>query len=564
MRAKTKILILLLAVIPSLFFTSCEKDLYEDAMYQDSKDFKVKKVNFKDIKSNRQAFRKIGESMIKKNPQMQYREVYNEEYGVFIDTTNILMLEKEGKHSFTFRITNQEVLNKFENLVLTSKDDGSYYAYIVEYLISPQEIIILNNGGTLNEKEPTAITKVENLARFSITGNGAACVDVLSYHVHMCRDKNGREMVDNGELGNGCVGMPYEVEYFIVTIDAGCLSNGGGNTSNPDSGTPSDGSSGSTGNGSSTSTGSTSSGNTGNTNPTNPPTTTNPPQTTDNGNHILTTPIIEIEGITLFINGLSQQQQDWWNLDATPEVKQEIKNYFHQNNGSTEAQEFVEQAINDFIDGENCVVLPEVFNLSEVEAPFNPNLFGDYTESTTQQDHEDIKQQFNILRSTEGNLAAVNYLINTYSMNDFGPNTINFNYTISFLNGLAIEAHANAIIGYNSSGVMTSCNIEIDINLLSYADFGYITRVIKHELYHVLQGEFYGQNGLSNAAREFDAYYSQIFRFNNLKRIQDMSLTIGLAKFMINYMNQMSDSEKETRQDMIDKVKQTFKELCID
>jgi len=114
--------------------------LYEDSIQNTvpKKDIQLKKVSFKDFKSNRQAYQKLGEARIKKNPSLQYRGVYNEDYGVFIDTTNIVKLEKDGKHSFTFRITNKDVLNKIENLVLNSKDDGSYEAFITEYLLSPQ------------------------------------------------------------------------------------------------------------------------------------------------------------------------------------------------------------------------------------------------------------------------------------------------------------------------------------------------------------------------------------------------------------------------------------------
>jgi len=147
-------------------------------------------------------------------------------------------------------------------------------------------------------------------------------------------------------------------------------------------------------------------------------------------------------------------------------------------------------------------------------------------------------------------------------MNTFGPNTVNFSYSISFGNGLPTGDHANAIIGYNASGNMVTCQLQIDTNLLSYADFGYITRVIKHELYHVLQAEFYGQNGLSNPAREFDAYWASIFRFNNLKKIEDLSLTNGLANLMCKYMNQMSLTEKSSRSDMIDTVNETFSQIC--
>ena len=164
-----------------------------------------KKVSFKEIKSNRQAFKKLGEVLIKKNPSLQYRGVYNEDYGVFIDTTNIVKLEKDGKHSFTFRITNQDVLNKIENLVLNSKDDGSYEAFITEYLLSPQEMIVLENKLPLNNKEPKSITKVENLARFDIFGSGAGCVTYHTFTKYVCNDRDGNQIESEGNNDTRCV-----------------------------------------------------------------------------------------------------------------------------------------------------------------------------------------------------------------------------------------------------------------------------------------------------------------------------------------------------------------------
>lgn len=231
-----------------------------------------------------------------------------------------------------------------------------------------------------------------------------------------------------------------------------------------------------------------------------------------------------------------------------------------------QAFEFAEEAMSELCGsaGPTCVILPLVLNPSEIVADYDPNLFGDYPVPSVQQDHDAIQQQFNNLRNTSGNLAAVNYLINTYNMNTFGPNTITTNYPIVFANGLSNGAQANAVIGYDTSGTMATCHVEIDIDLFTFTDFGYLTRVIKHELYHILQAEFYGQNGISNPAREFDAYFSQIFRFPNLKLINDLSLTDGLANLMCNYMNQMTTTEKSNRQDMIEHVNKTFTQICKD
>ncbi|MDD3005629.1 hypothetical protein, partial [Flavobacterium sp.] len=221
-----------------------------------------------------------------------------------------------------------------------------------------------------------------------------------------------------------------------------------------------------------------------------------------------------------------------------------------------------EEAINKFINGEDCVILPTVFNPLNIVADFDSSLLGDYPAPLIDPDHDAIEQQFVNLRNTSGNLAAVNYLISTYSMNTFNTMTVTFSYSITFGNGLPTGDHANAIIGYNTNGTMVSCELQIDTNLFSIADFGYITRVIKHELYHILQAQVYGQFNVSNAAREFDAYYSQLFGFRNLKRINDLGIEEGIAEKLWQYANQMTASEKNEAEKKINKVKQYFPEIC--
>lgn len=228
-----------------------------------------------------------------------------------------------------------------------------------------------------------------------------------------------------------------------------------------------------------------------------------------------------------------------------------------------EALDLVKEAIQDLAVGE-CINFPNFNDASEVIADFNPNLFGDYVNPNNQLNHNAIKTQYEQKRINDGDLAAVNYLISTYSMETFGQNSISFNYSISLVNQLPQGEPAITVSGYNSSGNMVSCEIKIDNDLFSYDDFGFITRVIKHELLHVLQGQYYGQNGPSNAAREFDAYYSQIFRFKDLKQIQNVSILKQLAEYMDDNMDQMLQSEKTLRQDMIDRAKQTFPKICGD
>lgn len=331
--------------------------------------------------------------------------------------------------------------------------------------------------------------------------------------------------------------MGFDYEMQVITINLSCLADsggGGGNTGTSGSGTNGSTSSGDSGysNGSTSSTGS--GGSTG-----------------SNSNTINTTYVPCTECLDFspelgdFIYNLNTNQLDFWN-NLNIRIQQQIVEFLNQNNYSVEAIEIIIFALTDLMNDE-CAILPTFLDPTQVSAPYDPDLFGDYPVSTTQQDHDAIQQQFNNLRNTVGNLAAVNYLITTYNMNAFGSNSINFNYTISFENGLSNGADANAIRTF-TNGILTSCNLEIDINLFSSVDFGYITRVIKHELLHILQGITYGQYGVSLAAQEFDAYYLQIFGFKELKAISNASIQYQLAKKMITYMKQLTTSEKIRKQ----------------
>lgn len=75
-----------------------------------------------------------------------------------------------------------------------------------------------------------------------------ACASSYTYSYNACYNASGYIIFNNGELGNGCVGLGFEYEMQVITIDMVCLSEGsGGGTSG------STGSTGSTSSGTSTS-----------------------------------------------------------------------------------------------------------------------------------------------------------------------------------------------------------------------------------------------------------------------------------------------------------------------
>ncbi|MBM6498793.1 hypothetical protein [Flavobacterium macrobrachii] len=322
---------LLLSLIFATIFSGCEaeKDYISDNSL--NQNYQLKRISFSEFKSNQSAFQKLREARSKKNPNILNRGVYNEDYGVFIDTTNIVVVENDGKHSITFQIIDEAFSNKVENLVLNSKDDV-YVAYITEYLLSQQELQAIGDGGELLSKEPDAITMLENNARISISGNGAHCVDVITVITRYCEDINGKVIENKGE---GCYGGFFEVEHQVLTISEGCLSNGGGSSGgiggyNPPTsgGNPVSGGGGSTG------------GSTGN---------TNPDINDGNPNPIITTPVLNQSKTEIkLLNTFSDEQLNWWKNEADDEVKEDILAYINQylTLEQNEAIEFASELIN--------------------------------------------------------------------------------------------------------------------------------------------------------------------------------------------------------------------------
>ncbi|HEU4497541.1 MAG TPA: hypothetical protein VFR70_10860 [Flavobacterium sp.] len=114
-------------------------------------DIRFKKITFRELKSNRRAFDEFKDARLRKNPALRNSRIYDENYGVFIDTANIIRIEKDGRHSITMQIVGEPEDMKIENLVLNSREGGGYDAYIAEYRLSQQELNTLMNGVRLRQ-----------------------------------------------------------------------------------------------------------------------------------------------------------------------------------------------------------------------------------------------------------------------------------------------------------------------------------------------------------------------------------------------------------------------------
>lgn len=107
---KKQILKVLLFCSVVLFFNCQNDDLQKnEPIVENQNEYIVNQISFKKLKENAKAFQKL-----KEDTSLMGRGVFNEDYGVFIDTTNIMMIEKDGKHSFTFQIINEVMMAKLK------------------------------------------------------------------------------------------------------------------------------------------------------------------------------------------------------------------------------------------------------------------------------------------------------------------------------------------------------------------------------------------------------------------------------------------------------------------
>ena len=250
----------------------------------------------------------------------------------------------------------------------------------------------------------------------------------------------------------------------------------------------------------------------------------------------------------------SSVPSDFENADISPSQLPEI---------SEEAVSFATESVKNAAET-NCVYILEVENLEGIKEEYDPQLLGDEPDPLVQQDHEAIKTQYQTFIDAGNIIGGVNYLINSYSMETFGSSQISTTYSIEIVQNIA-NANGLTICEYDAAtGNVISCNITLEEELINIEDFGYVTRAIKHELYHVLQAQAYGAYNVSEAAREFDAYYASIFRFPKLPRVNDAARLIQLVVWFDESWDAMTDEEKEQSRPTYDKVKAVFPEYCDD
>lgn len=116
--------------------------------YISLKELKQKTADFENFK---EAENKLKSQAKNNNAKM----AYDSNLGFYIDTENILLIEKDGYHSYTFPILRDEGEGKIENLVISFNSGMEMQACISQYDLTVSEKELIAAGGTiadLNQK----------------------------------------------------------------------------------------------------------------------------------------------------------------------------------------------------------------------------------------------------------------------------------------------------------------------------------------------------------------------------------------------------------------------------
>lgn len=195
MNTKIKLLFKFLLIISLITFSSCEKDLYEDALKQKN-EIVIKRVSLKELSKaeNPKLFEKIDKVKIKLRNELG-RIVYDSINDFYFDDENgkEIVLEN-GKKTFTFSIISREGDEKIENILFEENEINEYDAYRVKYNFTEEDLKNLSQQ-ELSQQQIT-YTALET-GRQQIL-----CVDIWTftplYHGCTQTHTNGETCIDTG------------------------------------------------------------------------------------------------------------------------------------------------------------------------------------------------------------------------------------------------------------------------------------------------------------------------------------------------------------------------------
>jgi hypothetical protein len=138
---------------------SCEKNLYEDAIYKSG--INVNYVNSIALKNNVELMKTLNIKKILKT-NLEGRIINDSVNGFSIDTEMVKYLTSGNFHSYTFEVLEKQP-GKLDNLVLMSQSDGTYAPYYVSYTLTDAEMETINSTSPIDFSNKSKVLRLTNI-----------------------------------------------------------------------------------------------------------------------------------------------------------------------------------------------------------------------------------------------------------------------------------------------------------------------------------------------------------------------------------------------------------------
>lgn len=137
-------------------FNSCDVE-EEYIKTNNTENFQVKNVSFEEFKSKKNIFEKF-----KNTPQIidalkpLQRIIYDDQYGVYYDTDNIIRIEKQDYISYTIPLVRETANEPIKNLVVFEKQNEPVKVKMITYTLNEEEINKIKNNEIIDISAKTS------------------------------------------------------------------------------------------------------------------------------------------------------------------------------------------------------------------------------------------------------------------------------------------------------------------------------------------------------------------------------------------------------------------------
>ena len=400
-----------------LFLSSCEKDLYENSINNNSKKYIIQTINLNTYNkkpSDLLTFKNKLDN--KKRISFQSKIVYDSINNFYIDDENVRLIQSDNLESYTIGIK-YENSDKIHNIVFDQNEEGDFDSYLVKYDFTSEELNTLSTD-VLKTKEIIYIPiefDENGIMRFENPYGGLVCIQEWSTEYNMWANVSGGgnnpSPTTTVLIGNFC-------QYISTELSGGGsapveTNNTGGNNSGYSGGGYN------TGNNSNLNTTGGVYGNGG-----------------IDGTGIITSPVVVNHILLDFIRNLTPTQLLWWNNPINDDAVDSISNYLLDVEAD---QVFVKELIDLAIENN------ATFNFDNTIDPANSlnfdNLlsFENYLNEiiTNNQNPEEIEEQILI----QNNTRMSSY---KFKLTAFGGTDITIKYNLNSNNNIASINQVNS------------------------------------------------------------------------------------------------------------------------